>query len=80
MKHLLSIDDLGADGIEEVLRVTDSFVEVSDRAIPKVPALRGKTVVSLLLRGLDPHPPVLRDGGQAALRRHHELQRLARRR
>ncbi|MBV8960524.1 MAG: aspartate carbamoyltransferase catalytic subunit [Actinobacteria bacterium] len=47
MRHLLSIADLGADGIEEVLRVTDSFVEVSERAIPKVPTLRGKTVVSL---------------------------------
>ncbi len=47
MKHLLSISDLGAEGIEEVMRVTDSFVEVSERAIPRVPALRGKTVVSL---------------------------------
>ena len=47
MRHLLSIADLGTDGIEEVLRLTDSFVEVSERAIPKVPALRGKTVVSL---------------------------------
>ena len=45
--HLLSVADLGVDGIEEVLAVTDSFVEVSERAIPKVPALRGKTVVSL---------------------------------
>ena len=45
MKHLLSIADLGAEGIEEVMRVTDSFVEVSERAIPRVPALRGKTVV-----------------------------------
>ncbi|MEX2659412.1 MAG: aspartate carbamoyltransferase catalytic subunit [Acidimicrobiales bacterium] len=47
MRHLLSIADLGADGIEEVLRLTDSFVEVSERRIPKVPTLRGKTVVSL---------------------------------
>jgi aspartate carbamoyltransferase catalytic subunit len=47
MKHLLSIADLGRDGIEDVLRLTDNFVEVSSRAIPKVPALRGKTVVSL---------------------------------
>jgi aspartate carbamoyltransferase catalytic subunit len=47
MKHLLTVADLGTEGIEEVLRVTDSFVEVSSRAIPKVPALRGKTVVSL---------------------------------
>lgn len=46
-EHLLSIKDLGADGIGEVMRLTDSFVEVSQRAIPKVPALRGKTVVSL---------------------------------
>src|SRR5687767_13774838 len=47
MKHLLAIGDLGRDGIEEVHRVTDSFDEVSQRAIPRVPALRGKTVVSL---------------------------------
>ena len=47
MKHLLSVEDLGADGIEEVMRLTDSFVEVSGRAIPKVPTLRGRTVVSL---------------------------------
>ena len=46
-RHLLSVSDLGQEGIEEVLRLTDSFVEVSSRAIPKVPALRGKTVVSL---------------------------------
>jgi aspartate carbamoyltransferase catalytic subunit len=47
VKHLLSVADLGPDGIEEVLRLTESFVEVSARAIPRVPALRGKTVVSL---------------------------------
>ena len=45
--HLLSVADLGREGIEEVLQLTDSFSEVSDRAIPKVPALRGKTVASL---------------------------------
>ncbi len=47
MKHLLSISDLGKDGIEDLLRLADSFVEVSERPIPKVPALRGRTVVSL---------------------------------
>jgi aspartate carbamoyltransferase catalytic subunit len=46
-RHLLSIADLGAAGIEEVLTLTDSFVEVSKRQIPRVPALQGKTVVSL---------------------------------
>lgn len=50
LRNLLSISDLGPDiagGINEVLTLTDSFVEVSERQIPKVPALRGKTVVSL---------------------------------
>ena len=47
MRDLLSIGDLGEEGIEEVLHLTDSFVEVSERRIPKVPTLRGKTVVSL---------------------------------
>jgi aspartate carbamoyltransferase catalytic subunit len=47
MRNLLSAADLGVDGIEEVMKLTESFVEVSERAIPRVPALRGKTVVSL---------------------------------
>ncbi len=46
-RHLLSVADLGVEGIEEVLDVSDSFVEVSERPIPKVPTLRGRTVVSL---------------------------------
>jgi aspartate carbamoyltransferase catalytic subunit len=47
VKHLLSIDDLGAEGIEAILDLSESFSEVTQREIPKVPALRGKTVVSL---------------------------------
>ncbi|MGH9128690.1 MAG: aspartate carbamoyltransferase catalytic subunit [Acidimicrobiales bacterium] len=46
-RHLLSVADLGRDGIEEILDLADSFVEVSARSIPKVPALRGRTVVSV---------------------------------
>ena len=43
VRHLLEVADLGgASGIEEVLRLTDAFVEVSERPIPRVPALRGK--------------------------------------
>jgi aspartate carbamoyltransferase catalytic subunit len=34
-------------GIESMLDLTASFVEVTQREIPKIPALRGKTVVSL---------------------------------
>lgn len=48
VRHLLDIEDLGGrPGIEEVLDLTDAFVEVSRRPIPRVPALRGKTVAWL---------------------------------
>ena len=59
MKHLLAVEDLaeldpsGAvepdlrAGIESMLDLTGSFAEVMQREIPKIPALRGKTVVSL---------------------------------
>ena len=47
MKHLLSIEDLDRPAIEEMLDQSDAFLDVLAREIPKVPALRGKTVVSL---------------------------------
>ena len=47
MTNLLSIRDLGREGIEELMGLTDNMVEVSNRAMPKVPALKGRTVVSL---------------------------------
>jgi aspartate carbamoyltransferase catalytic subunit len=47
VRDLLSIDDLGPTGIEEMLSLSESFLGVTRRDIPKVPALRGKTVVSL---------------------------------
>ena len=47
MKHLLSIADLTAADLDQLMRLTDRFVEVSQRQIPKVPALRGKNVVWL---------------------------------
>jgi aspartate carbamoyltransferase catalytic subunit len=46
-RDLLSVGDLGSDGVREVMRVADSFLEVSERPIPKVPVLRGKTVATL---------------------------------
>ena len=46
-QHLRSISELGRDGIEELLELTERMIEVNARPIPKVPALRGKTVVSL---------------------------------
>jgi len=47
VKHLLSIDDLDRTGLEQLLDLSERFIEVTHRDIPKVPALRGKTVVSL---------------------------------
>jgi aspartate carbamoyltransferase catalytic subunit len=48
VRQLLSVADAGgAEGIDEVMRLTDAFVEVSARTIPRVPALRGKTVAWL---------------------------------
>ncbi len=47
MTDLLSISDLERGDVEQLLDLTDHFAEVSARPIPKVPALRGKTVVSL---------------------------------
>ena len=46
-QHLLTLSELGAEGIAEMLKLTDRFVEVSRRPIPKVPALRGRTVATL---------------------------------
>lgn len=47
MKHLLSVDELSADELRELLRITPSFAEVASRRIAKVPALRGQTVATL---------------------------------
>jgi aspartate carbamoyltransferase catalytic subunit len=45
MRHLLGIDELDRPALEELLELTASFAEVQAREIPKVPALRGKTIV-----------------------------------
>ena len=45
--HLLSIEDLSAHDIHGLLELTDHMVEINQRPMPKVPALRGKNVVSL---------------------------------
>ena len=47
MKHLLSIADLSRQDIERIMTVAESFAEVVERDIKKVPTLRGRTVVNL---------------------------------
>jgi aspartate carbamoyltransferase catalytic subunit len=44
---LLSIDELGADGVRRILDLADTMAEVNRRPNPKVPALRGKTICSV---------------------------------
>jgi len=45
--HLLGIDHLSVEDIDQILETAESFVEISTRDIKKVPALKGKTVVNL---------------------------------
>jgi aspartate carbamoyltransferase catalytic subunit len=45
--HLLGIDGMDRARIEELLELTDTFDEIGRRPIPRVPALRGKTVATL---------------------------------
>ena len=47
MKHLRSIDELGLKGLTALLQLTDHMAEINHRPVPKVPALRGRTVASL---------------------------------
>ncbi|MBM4266881.1 MAG: aspartate carbamoyltransferase catalytic subunit [Deltaproteobacteria bacterium] len=45
--HLLGLEGLTADELTFLLDTAESFKEVSEREIKKVPALRGRTVVNL---------------------------------
>jgi len=48
-KHLLDIESLTAEEIMTVLDTAKAFKAVGERAIKKVPALRGKTVINLFI-------------------------------
>src|SRR5690349_11987162 len=48
-KHLLDIESLTPDEIVAVLDTAKAFKAVGERAIKKVPALRGKTVINLFI-------------------------------
>ena len=47
MNHLLSTHDLSVDEIVQLLELADHMAEINSRAVPKVPALRGKTIASV---------------------------------
>ena len=46
-KDLLSLEELSREEIELILTTAESFKEVSNREVKKVPALRGKTIANL---------------------------------
>ena len=47
MNHLLSTHDLSIDEIVQLLELADHMAEINSRAVPTVPALRGKTIASV---------------------------------
>lgn len=48
-RHVIDIQDLTPDEIGLVLDTAQSFVEVNERRIKKLPTLRGRTIVNLFL-------------------------------
>ncbi|MDP2182512.1 MAG: aspartate carbamoyltransferase catalytic subunit [Actinomycetota bacterium] len=48
-QHIMSMDDLSAEDITLILDTAESFKEVNERRIKKLPTLRGRTVVNLFL-------------------------------
>ncbi|ADH86980.1 aspartate carbamoyltransferase catalytic subunit [Desulfurivibrio alkaliphilus] len=48
-RHILGLGDLAAADIDFILKTAESFKEISQRSIKKVPTLRGKTVINLFL-------------------------------
>jgi aspartate carbamoyltransferase catalytic subunit len=47
VKNVIDIDDLSVNDIEIILENADTFNEVLERDLKKVPALRGKTVINM---------------------------------
>ncbi len=46
-RHLLDLDDFSIDELDLVMTTTDAMKEVLSREVPRVPALRGTTIVTL---------------------------------
>ena len=47
MRHLLSTKNLGASDAIRILDIAEDMAEVAGREVPRLPTLRGKTVVNL---------------------------------
>lgn len=47
--HIIDVQDMSADDIHLILDTAESFKEVNERRIKKLPTLRGRTIVNLFL-------------------------------
>ena len=47
LRHLLTLDGLPEPILQQIFSLADSFLEVSERAVKKVPLLRGKSVFNI---------------------------------
>lgn len=47
LKHFISIEGLSRELLTKILDVAESFIEVKDRKVKKVPLLRGKSIINL---------------------------------
>lgn len=47
LKHFLTIEGLSAELLTEILDTAESFVDMSEHRVKKVPLLRGKTIINL---------------------------------
>ncbi|MDZ4179308.1 MAG: aspartate carbamoyltransferase catalytic subunit [Coriobacteriia bacterium] len=48
-RHIMTMDDLSAEDITTILDTAESFKEVNERRIKKLPTLRGRTIINLFL-------------------------------
>ncbi|MGB5518688.1 MAG: hypothetical protein WBO73_09525, partial [Gammaproteobacteria bacterium] len=47
LKHFLTIEGLGSEILSNILDTAESFANVNEQRVKKVPLLRGKTIVNL---------------------------------
>jgi hypothetical protein len=67
-RHLLGIKGLSEPDIHYLLDQADEAVKISRQREKKTSTLRGLTQINLFFESLDPHPGLVRTGGQAARR------------
>ena len=75
LRHLLSVRDLDRDAAVGILDLAEDMADVATASRAEAADPAGQDGGQPVLRGLDPHPPQLRGGGQAARRRRDHVQR-----